>query len=221
VVSPNPAAAQLNLVSHTASATVSVIVPPAPAAPTGATASQVGDQLNVGWTPAPATAHYLINSVITATPTGGSTAPVLTVTVSGTGTSGSVPGVVASTTYSVTVRNGEAGGQGPASAPVMFTTGPATIAPSAPTITHEWWASGYLALSWTPGAAGSSVIDQYEVSAAPDGNASQAAIAYVAGSTTSAYLTVDTTVDYYSLTVRAHNAAGWGPWSAVAILYGL
>jgi Fibronectin type III domain len=205
-VYPYPAATQLNQVSHTATATVSVFIPPKPAAPTGVTATQSGDQFNVSWTPAAATASYLTSSLITATPTGGSTAPVLTARIAGTAASGAVSGLLASTTYSVTVTNSDAGGTGPASAPVLVTSQPATVPPSAPTITYYW---GYANIRWTAPSPGNSVIDQYEVMATGGG---QTLTSYVSGSTLADYLTPQP-ADLLTVTVRAHNAAGWGPWS--------
>jgi hypothetical protein len=67
--------------------------------------TQSGDQLNVTWTPAAATAPYISPSILTATPMGGSTAPTLSATVSGTAASGIVTDVVAATTYAVTVAH--------------------------------------------------------------------------------------------------------------------
>lgn len=201
---PYPAASQLNLVSHTASVGVTVIRPPAAAAPSGVAVTESGDQLNVQWTPAPATAPYISASVITVTPVG-STAPVLTAVVPGATTSGAVPGVVASTAYSVTVANNDAGGPGATSQPASFTTGPATIVPGAPTIAYYW---GYAALRWVPTSSGNSVIDEYEVLA----TGGQTLTTYVSGSTLSAYL-APAPSDLLTVKVRAHNAAGWGPWS--------
>jgi hypothetical protein len=219
-VAPSPASAQLNIVSHTTSASVTVFRPPAPAAPTGVTANQVLDQLDVSWTLAPATASYVTSSVITATPTGGSSAPVLTATVLGSATSGTVSQLQPTTTYSVTVFNRTAGGTGPAGAPILFTTAASTIPPSAPSIQHIWWANvNLLAVSWQPGSTGDSPTDQYEVVATAvdsDTNPPPADVS-VAGSATSAYIALDFAVNW-SVIVRAHSAAGWGPWSPAVIL---
>jgi hypothetical protein len=126
-----------------------------------------------------------------------------------------------STTYSVTVTTRDAGGTSPASAPILFTTGPATTAPAAPVITHDWWAQpGLLAVSWQPGSTGDSPVDKYLVSiTAPDAGG-QSSTATVAPPSTSAYLSADSTLDW-SITVRAHNAAGWSPWSTATVLSGL
>jgi hypothetical protein len=203
---PYPATSQLGQVSHTAGISVSVVRPPAAAAPTGVAATEFGDQLNVSWKPAPATAAYLSSSVITATPTGGSTAPVLTAVIAGTARSGAVSGVVGSTTYSVTVANDDAGGAGATSQPFLITTGPATIAPGVPAVTYAW---GYADIRWNAPSAGNSAIDEYEVSATGGGNA---ITSYVSGSTLSDYLS-PAPADTLTVMVRAHNAAGWGGWS--------
>jgi len=202
-----PTAPQLDVVSHVATVSVSVIPPPAAAAPTGLNATESGDQLNVRWTPAPATAPCLSSSQITATPVRRSSAPVLHGSTAGTATNGSVAGVVASTTYSVTVANNDGGGAGATSQPVLITTGPATIRPGAPTITYAW---GYADIRWNPPSAGNSAIDEYEVAASGGG---QTLVSYVSGSTLSDYLAPQP-ADTLAVTVRAHNAAGWGPWSA-------
>lgn len=231
-VLPSPSSAQLNRVSHSTWARITVFVPPPPAAPTNVSASQVQDQLNVSWTPSGATASYLTSSVITAIPTGGSTAPVLTATVSGPVTTGAVPEVQPSTTYSVTVSNRDAGGAGPASAPILVTTQASTTPPLAPSIQRLWWANtNLLAVSWQPGTTGDSPIDQFEVMAtASDSDATSQSMAvsgslhpmvvYVNGSATSAYIRLDDTLSW-SVTVRAHNTAGWGLWSTARILGGL
>jgi hypothetical protein len=62
---------------------------PAPGAPTGVAAVQVGDQLQVTWTPAPPNPAVITSSTVTATPVG-STAPVLTSTVAGSAASGAI-----------------------------------------------------------------------------------------------------------------------------------
>ena len=206
-VSPYPAAAQLNLVSHTAGVTVSVVLPPAAAAPTAVAATETGDQLNVSWTPAPATAPYLTNSKIIATPIGGSSAPVLTAVVSGTARRGSVPGVAGSTTYSITVANNDGGGAGATSQLYQFTSGPATIAPGRTVISYS---TGYAYIRWNAPSPGNSAIDEYEVTATGGGNN---ITDYLPGTALSAQL-YPAPADQLTVMVRAHNLAGWGAWSA-------
>jgi hypothetical protein len=204
---PYPAASQLNLVSHTAAAPLSVIRPPAAVAPTGLSVSQTGAALKVKWTPAPATAAYISASLIQAS-VGGSLA--LSTVVPGTATSGELCCLSGSTTYSITVANNDGGGAGALSQPALFTTAPATIVPGVPTITYAY---GYADIRWSPPASsGNSVIDQYEVQAVGGG---QTLTSYVSGTTLSDYL-APTPADSLAVAVRAHNAAGWGPWSVPA-----
>ena len=209
-VSTYPAAAQLNRASHTATVPVSVVRPPAAAAPTHVKATQSDDQLEVTWKPAFATAAYISVSQIVATPVSGSDAPVLTGSVSGTATRGEVQGLLASTTYSITVTNNDGGGAGASSRPLLFKTHRATIPPAAPAITYAW---GYADVRWSAPSAGNSVIDTYEVLATGGG---QKIVSYVSGSTLSAYLS-PRPADILTVKVRAHNAAGWSRWSTPVI----
>ncbi|HEY2398341.1 MAG TPA: fibronectin type III domain-containing protein [Solirubrobacteraceae bacterium] len=103
------------------------VVPPA--APTGVTAAQsnieVGEKLElrfqVGWTPAPATAGLISSSTVTATPVG-SSAPVLTATVSGAGTTAVVGPLAPLTTYRITVTNTDPEGTSAPSTPIEATS---------------------------------------------------------------------------------------------------
>jgi hypothetical protein len=208
--SPYPFAAQLDLVSHTRVMPVSVIRPPAAAAPAGVKATESGDQLNVRWKPATATAPYISASVVTATPMGGSTAPVLTAVTPGTATRGAVPGVLASTTYAVTVANNDGGGAGAPSHTFLIKTQRATERPGKPVITYAW---GYVDIRWNAPSAGNSAIDQYEVLATGGGNK---LTSYVSGAILADYLAPQPS-DSLAVTVRAHNAAGWGKWSVATI----
>src|SRR5205807_851889 len=108
------------------------------AAPTAVSASQVGDQFQISWTPDPARAPVIISSTLTATPVN-STAPVLTATVAGTGTVGAIGPLQPQTTYSITVASVDAGGLGASSSPITATSTPATVAPGAPSgLTAAW-----------------------------------------------------------------------------------
>ena len=97
----------------------------APAAPTGVTAVlspiEVGEELvlrfQVGWTPAAETAGLITSSTVTATPVG-SSAPVLTATVSGSGSSAIVGPLAPNTTYQITVTNTDAEGTSQPSTPI-------------------------------------------------------------------------------------------------------
>jgi hypothetical protein len=96
----------------------------APGAPTAVTAEfspiEVGEEEEpqprfvVSWTPAPETAGLITSSTVTATPVG-STAPVLTTTVSGPATSALIAPLQRHTTYQITVTNSDDEGTSQAS----------------------------------------------------------------------------------------------------------
>jgi hypothetical protein len=99
----------------------------APGAPTGVAAEfspiEAGEEEEptlrflVSWTPAPETSALITSSTVTATPVG-STAPVLTTTVSGPATSTLVEPLQRRTTYRITVTSSDAEGTSQASTPV-------------------------------------------------------------------------------------------------------
>ena len=97
----------------------------APGSPTGvvAAAFRTGEEgesgpqeFSVSWTPAPETAGLITSSTITARPVG-STAPILTTTVSGSGWSALLGTLEPNTTYLVTVTNTDAEGTSAESSP--------------------------------------------------------------------------------------------------------
>jgi hypothetical protein len=112
-----------------------------PAAPTGVTAVQSGDQFQVSWTPNGVNPIAITSSTLTATPVNNSTASNLTTTVTGPVTNGVIPTLQPATSYQITVVSTTIGGSGPASTPISETTSPATIPPSAPTGVSAQWAS--------------------------------------------------------------------------------
>jgi hypothetical protein len=196
---------------------------PVAAAPTGVTATQVADQFQVAWKPSPPNPAVITSSTITATPVG-SAAATLTATVNGSATSGLIGPLQPATKYQITVVNTDAGGPSPASSPITVTSHVASVAPSAPTnVAGHWTAPGatndQLVATWSTAAAGDSPTDQYEVTI----TGSDAAGTYtqsVSGSILSASFTVNDISDWW-IQVRAHNAAGWGPWSTTAFLSGV
>jgi hypothetical protein len=116
-----------------------------------------------------------------------------------------------------------AGGSSPPSAPVTVTTQPASIAPAAPSgVTAHWTAPGsandQLVASWTAAVPGDSPTDQYQITITGSDGAGTFTQA-VAGSTLTASFSVSDIPDW-SVKVRAHNAVGWGPWSAAFVLGG-
>jgi fibronectin type III domain protein len=194
-------------------------VPP-PGAPTGVTAVQVGDEFQVSWTPAVNPA-VITSSTITATPVG-STAQVVSATETGSATTGFVGSLQPMTTYQIIVVSTDAGGSSPPSSPITLTTQPATVVPSAPTnVTAHWTAPGaandQLVASWTAAVPGDSPTDQYQITISGSDGAGTFTQT-VAGSVLTASFSDD--IPDWSIKVRAHNAAAWGPWSATFVLGG-
>jgi hypothetical protein len=196
---------------------------PVPGAPSGVTAVESGDQFQVSWTPEGVNPVAVTSSTLTATPVN-STAPILTASVSGSGTSGFVGPLEPQTTYQVTVESTTIGGTGPASGAISVTTAAASTVPSAPTgVSARWTAVGAstatLVATWNAAVPGDSPVDEYEVmiDAGEDGGTYTQT---VPGTTLTASFVVSWVPDW-SVTVSAHNAAGWGPWSASFTLGGL
>ena len=205
--------------------TAAFLVVPTPAAPTGVTAVQSGDQFQVSWTPKGANPAAVTSSTLTATPVG-STAPVLTTTVSGSAATGLVGPLQPLTMYQITVATTTIGGTGLASAPISVKTVAATVAPSAPTGVTVVWASlspsgttDTLIITWKASVPGNSPVDQYQVGI----RGSDAAGTFtqkVSGTTLTASFTVNF-VPNWTVAVRAHNAVGWSPWSTHVSVGGL
>ena len=201
------------------------LVVPVPAAPTGVTAVQSGDQFQVSWTPNGVNPVAITSSTLTATPVN-STASILTTTVTGPATTGVISSLQPQTTYQITVVSTTIGGSSPASIPISVTTVPATIPPSAPTGVSANWASpnadpgpNTLVATWLAADPGNSPVDQYLVTIT-DSDTAGTLTQTVSGTTLIAYFNVDSNPNW-SVTVRAHNAAGWGPSSAAVALGGL
>ena len=199
------------------------LVVPVPTAPTGVTAVQSGDQFQVSWTPNVANPAAVTSSTVTATPLD-STASVLTATVTGAAMSGIIPSLEPQTTYQITVVTTTIGGSSAPSAPISVTTSPATItfgpgrslgelAESRPAGTNT------LIATWQSADPGNSPIDQYLVTIT-DSDTAGTFTQTVSGTTLIANFNVDSNPSW-SVTVRAHNAAGWGPSSAAVALGGL
>jgi hypothetical protein len=203
--------------------TAAYLAVPVPAAPTGLVAVQVGDQFQVSWKPALVNPAVITSSTLKATSVG-SSAPIVTTTVTGTATSGLVGPLQPQTTYQISVVNTDAAGSSPASSPITATTRAASVVPSAPTgVTAHWTAPGYptdrLLASWQAAVAGDSPVDQYQITVTgSDGGGTFTQT--LPGTTLSASFAVSDIPDW-SVTVRAHNSAGWGPWSAVFGLGGI
>ncbi len=196
---------------------------PVPAAPTGVAAVQSGDQFRVSWTLEGANPIAITSSTVTATPVS-STDPILTANVVGSTTSAMIGPLQPQTTYQITVVDTTIGGSSPASTAIAVTTSAATIAPSAPTGVMAYWAgagatTATLVATWSAAVPGNSPVDTYEVLITGSDGAGTLT-QNVSGTTLSASFTVDS-IPNWTVQVRAHNAAGWGPWSATFTLGGL
>lgn len=202
------------------------LVVPAPTAPTGVTAVQLDDQLNISWTPNGVNPVAITSSILTATPVD-STNSVLSTIVAGTTTSGTIFSVQPDTTYQITVVDSTIGGDSPPSTPLTITTVPATVVPSAPTNVAAVWqipdpsgTNDSITVTWQSGNPGNSPIDEYQiVISGSDGGGTFTNT--VSGTTLVTYFNSVDDIPNYSVTVQAHNDAGWGAVSSVVRLGGL
>jgi Fibronectin type III domain len=204
----------------------SYLIVPVPAAPTGVTAVQSGDQFQVAWMPNGVNPVAITSSTLTATPVNNSTASNLTTTVTGPAANGVIPTLQPATSYQITVVSTTIGGDSPASSPTHVTTEAASVAPSAPTNVVASWSNldptgtnDTLVASWSAAVPGDSPVDQYQITITGSDGAGTFTQT-VDGLTLTTYFTVDF-VPNWTVTVQAHNAAGWGPSSAPVTLGGL
>ena len=219
----NPTYTDANLDTLSNSSGRAYLTVPAPGTPTIGSAVQAADQFRISWTPAPPIPAVIASSTLTATPVG-STAPVVTTTVTGSAATGLVGPLQPATIYQVTVVSTTIGGSSAPSGPMTVMTAAASVVPSAPTgVSARWTAPAYpndtLVASWKAAAPGDSPTDEYEVTINDSdggGTFSQTLI----GSTLTATFSVSDVPDW-SVSVRAHNGAGWGPWSAIFNLGGV
>ena len=179
------------------------------------TAVQSGDQFQVSWTLQGINPAAVTSSILNATPLD-STAPILTATIAGPATTGSILGLQPQTTYQITVVNMTISGSSPASTPIQVTTSAASIPPSAPAgVTATWvnldptGSTDTLVATWQASVPGDSPIDQYRITIIGS-DAAGTLTQLVSGTTLSASFTVDY-LPNWSVTVQAHNATGLGP----------
>jgi hypothetical protein len=206
--------------------TAAYLVIPLPAAPSGVTAVQTDDQLNISWTPNGVKPAAITSSKLTATPVG-STSSVLTTTVTGTAMSGVIQSVQPDTMYQITVVDTTVSGASPPSVPFTITTVPATVVPSAPTNVVASWqipdpsgTTDSITVTWQSGNPGNSPIDEYQIVInGSDGGGTFTNT--VSGTTLVTYFNSLDYIPNYSVTVQAHNAAGWGSVSVTVNLGGL
>jgi fibronectin type III domain protein len=215
---------RLDDILYNAGANAYLIVP-VPAAPTGVTAVQSGDQFQVAWTPKGVNPVAVTSSTLTATPVN-STNSVLTTTVTGPGTNGVIASLQPATTYQITAVSTTIGGSSPASTPINVTTEVASVAPSAPTNVVASWsnpdptgASDTLVATWSAAVPGDSPIDQYQITITGSDGAGTFTQT-VSGTTLTTYFNIDY-IPNWTVTVKAHNAVGWGPSSTPVTLGGL
>jgi hypothetical protein len=164
----------------------------------------------------------ITSSTITATPVN-SALPTLTATVSGAATRGLIGPLQPATRYQITVVNTDAGGSSEPSSAYSAMSRAASTPPSAPTgVTAHWTSPGapgdMLVVTWVAARPGDSPIDQYRITiAGSDGGG--IVTQSVSGATLTASFAVSDIPDW-TITVRAHNAAGWGPSSRPIVLGG-
>jgi hypothetical protein len=182
-------------------------------APAGVTATAATGGYQVSWT---AGSPAITSSTVTASPVG-SSAPPVTATV--TGTDALVGPLAPQTTYEITVVSTDAAGSSPPSDPIAVTTPASAVVPAAPAgVSARWIAPDTMSVTWRAAAGGDSPVDAYQVTVSGSdhgGTFTQT----VDGSTLYASFSVSDIPDW-SIKVRAHDAAGWGPWSATKRLGG-
>jgi hypothetical protein len=199
------------------------LIVPAPGVPTIVSAVQSGDQFQVSWAPNASTNPAAIaSSVITAQPLNRDVSIVTTV--SGSAATALVGPLQPKTTYQISVQSTTIGGTSPFSKPVTLMTVAPSIPPSVPANVMAHWAgqgvtTATLVATWNASVPGDSPVDQYEITiTGSDGGGT------FTQSVSGAVLTASFVVDWipnWSVTVRAHNAFGWGQGSAPITLGGL
>jgi hypothetical protein len=144
----------------------------------------------------------------------------------GSATSGIITTLQPQTTYQITVVSTTVSGPGPASFPISVTTSPPTQPPGAPTGVSAHWTNqnpsgptDTFIVTWNAADPGDSPIDQYSIQAV-DLDHGTVFTQTVSGTTLTASFTEDWIPDW-AITVRAHNAFGWGAWSSTFDLGGL
>ncbi|MDQ1701138.1 MAG: large repetitive protein, partial [Frankiaceae bacterium] len=192
--------------SAASNAVTPAAAPTAPAAPTGATATAGDAQALVSWTaPSSNGGSPITGYTVTAAP-GGATASTAG------GTSVVVPGLANGTSYTFTVTATNAvGTSAPSAASNAVTPTATTTAPSAPVNVTATAGDAQATVSWNaPATNGGSAVTGYTVIASPGG-----ATATTSGATTVVVAGLANGTSY-TFTVKATNAVGTGPASAVS-----
>ena len=175
--------------------------------------TQTGDNLTVTWT----AAANVAASTVSASPAGGGSSLISTVV--GTAGSATIVGVQPSTQYSVSVVSTNAAGNGLPSPAILFKTEVATVRPSAPPALRLLWSSAGTTLeaTWQSSLPGDAPIDSYQLRLARHDPNGLPAYRLIGLATTFSQTGIKNIYDW-SVQVRAHNAAGWGPWCLAKIL---
>ena len=201
------------------------LVVPVPSEPAGVRAVQSGDQFQVSWVLNGVNPAAVTLSTVTATPIN-SAAPVLTATVTGPAMTAEIPTLQPDTTYQITIVSMTLAGASPASTPINVTTPVASVPPSTPAAVAAHWLiadpSGTmdtLIATWQAADPGNSPVDEYRIVITGDDGAGPFTQT-VSGTELTASFDVNE-IPNWSVTVQAHNAAGWGPVSSVVTLGGL
>lgn len=191
-----------------------VVAPPA--APTGVELTPAGGSYHVSWSPDPTAANLITSSTVTAVPQS-SSAPVVTATVAGAGTGADIGPLNPLTEYEIIVTSSIGGSTSSPSDPATVTTPASTIPPKAPTGVRAHWTSpgepgDLMYVSWKASGPGDSPTDAYRVRITGS-HAAGTFAKTVSASTLHATFSVNDTPDW-TIRVKAHDAAGWGAWSA-------
>jgi hypothetical protein len=195
-----------------------------PLAPTGVAALYAGGRYRVTWDASSATPSTL-SFTVKATPVAPSTADMVEASAAADATSALIGPLQPLTSYLIVVSSASVAGTSEDSSPPVSVTTPASVQPpAAPTgLTARWIGTSVLVATWKAAVPGDSPIDAYAVRVSAydaDAPVPSPQAKRLPGSVLSASFTLDSSSNW-KIIVRAHNAAGWGPWSKAVVLGGL
>jgi hypothetical protein len=195
-----------------------------PLAPTGVAVVYASGQYRVTWDASSVTPST-VGFTVKATPVAPSTADVVVASAAADATSALIGPLQPLTTYLIVVASANVAGTSEDSSPPVSVTTPASVhPPAAPTgLTARWIGTSVLLAKWKAAVPGDSPIDAYAVRVSAydaDAPVPSPHAKRLPGSVLSASFTLDSSSNW-KIIVRAHNAAGWGPWSRAVVLGGL